>query len=520
MSLVVSITASELSVDPGGSVTGEVRVTSTAPGSRTVALRVSGPAAPWSWLFQPPDLTVAPGRDAVVEFGFRLPRAPQPPAGPLRFVLEATSDEATARVEGVVVVGTFGEVKVDLDPRIAGTRGTDRRRVTVRNEGNIGLDVRLSAASDDRKLELAVDPDTVRAEPGEEATAALTVRGRKRRPRGARPRAFVVSATPDQGMAVEVSGQLRHKAVVSATTARVLVAAAVLGLVAAVGGTVLTSDGGPDRVQVDGAAPLSTQVAAGVVDPRCVATGHIDTRVTGLTPEDIPTLPADFSFFNVAADGCTPVRWNPCEPIHYVINPANAPSTGLDDVREAFRRLSQVTGIAYVEEGMTDEAGQRREAYQPERYGPRWAPVLVQWQTSNSRSTETVAIVGGGFPTRAGDVYVTGNLFLNSGAVTNAATQAPLGGGFGDEDGVGPIGAEGVTWGRVILHELGHITGLGHVRDASQLMYPETTDQTIRPGRFGPGDANGLRLLGTEAGCLPTPPLDTPTRGQGGSGRR
>jgi hypothetical protein len=91
-------------------------------------------------------------------------------------------------------------------------------------------------------------------------------------------------------------------------------------------------------------------------------------------------------------------------------------------------------------------------------------------------------------------------------------------GGFGATEGAGRIGPEGVTWGRVILHELAHITGLGHVRDPAQLMYPETSDHTTRPARFDTGDLAGLRFLGKEAGCLTTPPLDTPTRGI--SGRR
>ena len=51
----------------------------------------------------------------------------------------------------------------------------------------------------------------------------------------------------------------------------------------------------------------------------------------------------------------------------------------------------------------------------------------------------------------------------------------------------------------VILHELGHVVGLDHVRDRSQLMYAEE-QPTVRT--FGDGDLRGLQQLGIQA-CFP-----------------
>ena len=520
MPLSASLEQQELSVDPGGYVRTEVRIANPGPAAERARLEVRGAAAEWAYAI-PPELEVPAGGEAVASFNVRVPRGPEPAAGRHRFELVVSGSGEAVTVAGTVTVTAFRELALEVEP--AGAR--DARRVTVSNRGNVATRATLSASGDEG-VEVDITPDVVTADPGEDAAASLRVRAGGRPLLGTRSRSFAVTATTDdeggEARSVTATGSLAQRPVLAGRPLAAGVVALVVLLVAAA----LVAGGGNDKGSSVTASDTTTAPSpsgsggTGEGGSGCVVDGHADPRVTGLEPDDIPTLPGDFSFFGIASDGCHPVRWNPCEPIHYVINPANATPTGVADVKEAFRRLAEVTGMEYVDDGITDETAERgREAHQPERYGERWAPILVHWQNT-TRGTADIQIVGGGFPTRAGDVYVTGNLFLNPYVVTNPQTRTTVAGGFGNDEGAGPIGPEGVTWGRVILHELAHITGLGHTRDPAQLMYPETTAHTTRPVRFERGDLAGLEHLGRKAGCLTTPPLDTPTGSARGTGQR
>ena len=185
-----------------------------------------------------------------------------------------------------------------------------------------------------------------------------------------------------------------------------------------------------------------------------------------------------------------PARWNPCAPIHFVVQTRWAPSTGRADLAAALAQLTAVSGLTFTDDGDTDEVPLRtREAYQPERYGKRWAPLLVGWvpdaQTDlglgDGVQGVTVAVALSG---KDGGSIVTGQVALDA--------DHRLPGGFGP----------GATEGEVLLHELAHAVGLGHVRDPTQVMFPQTTNSE---SQYGAGDRAGLTALGRSAGCLRTP---------------
>ena len=120
-----------------------------------------------------------------------------------------------------------------------------------------------------------------------------------------------------------------------------------------------------------------------------------------------------FAFTAMQPDGAGPVAYSPCRPIHYVVRPDGAPDGGAELVRTAVARVSAATGLQFVEDGETQESPSTdRQAYQPDVYGRRWAPVLVAWSTaaeSPELSAEVAGIAGSASVTRAGrTVYVSG----------------------------------------------------------------------------------------------------------------
>ena len=239
---------------------------------------------------------------------------------------------------------------------------------------------------------------------------------------------------------------------------------------------------------------LSLAVVAGLIGAWSAGALPAYPRMTGDGPVTSVSSPAP------AASGWGPSyidgqgrpgRWDPCQPIPYVLQAGWLPDSGRADVAEALRRVEVATGLTFVYEGDTDEMpSHHREPYQPARYGDRWAPLLIGWVPAASTD------LGVGENAQGVSVAVAvankGGPSLVSGQVVLDATHR-LFGGFG------PGGTEG----EVLLHELGHAVGLGHVLDPTQVMYPQVKNSVPE---FGAGDRRGLAAVGAAAGCHPPPP--------------
>jgi hypothetical protein len=207
-------------------------------------------------------------------------------------------------------------------------------------------------------------------------------------------------------------------------------------------------------------------------------------------PPPAPLSAGAYEFLQSQPNGGGPVAWDPCRPIRYVINPAGAPPEGDALLRDALQRTANATGLQFVDSGATTEIWSKdRESFQPDRYGDRWAPVLVTWSTEQATPDLAGYIAGFAGPTSVSDpegrsAFVSGSVVLDATDITGILAT--------------PGGAAKAR--AVIQHELGHLVGLGHVADSAQLMYSENTDE--QTGDWGTGDLAGLTQLG-RGECFP-----------------
>lgn len=206
----------------------------------------------------------------------------------------------------------------------------------------------------------------------------------------------------------------------------------------------------------------------------------------GTPPTDVdPTAPHVFSATQEGSDD--PVAWDPCRPITYVVDDRRAPDGGARLLTEALAQVSRATGLQLEDQGPADEEPTAsRPPVRPD--GEGWAPVLIAW-TDPEATPDLAGVVGGqggNVAVRRGDgprVYVTGTLLLDGPQLQQSLEV--------------DRGSDQVR--SVILHEMAHVIGLGHIDDPAELMYPEGQLGVIT---YGAGDRAGLARLG-QGPCVP-----------------
>lgn len=254
-------------------------------------------------------------------------------------------------------------------------------------------------------------------------------------------------------------------------------ATVVTGLVLATGG--LKSPGGPG---LPGTSPIIAAGSANAPKPGNEEASH---RLLPASPVPFGGEGRSVHFLGHQRASAKPVSWSPCRPIHYVVRPDNAPAGGAELIDASVRLVSAATGLSFVNDGPTREGPTAdREYYQPQRYGKRWAPVLITWATADEVPDFGIDIVGeaeaAGALTPSGDkTYVTGTLALDASRLTQMIQRG-----------------QARTATAVVLHELGHLVGLAHVNDPTQVMYPRAA---VAVTTYGQGDLAGLAELGRGA---------------------
>lgn len=215
-----------------------------------------------------------------------------------------------------------------------------------------------------------------------------------------------------------------------------------------------------------------------------------EEAATRLAPKPAPvTGPGEFEFQRTQPEQQqTPVAFDPCRPIHWVYNPAGGPADGMATVQDGFTKLAAATGLQFVYDGPTAELPERdRPSFLPARYdATRWAPVLVAWSDEVGFRDLVGHVTGATRPdivtlADGRSVYVSGVVVLDAADLSEAALT------------------DRTVVQATVLHELGHLVGLDHTTDRTQLMFSET-QPAVRT--YGAGDLQGLGIEGSQA-CFP-----------------
>lgn len=206
-----------------------------------------------------------------------------------------------------------------------------------------------------------------------------------------------------------------------------------------------------------------------------------DAQAGRVLPEVVTVVSGPHAFLASHQDG-SPVVPDPCRPLHWTMNAQGMPDGGEDLVREAVRQVSAATGLAFVEDAPTTETiVPEREAVQVGRYGDRWAPLLVA-----VTDDATMAALGGDVAAVAQPTTIEPS---GPGSARVVSGQIAIDDDFVTDSLRDPAGQAGLRM--VVLHELGHVVGLDHVDDPTQVMHGRASLFYL-----GSGDKEGLARAG------------------------
>lgn len=210
------------------------------------------------------------------------------------------------------------------------------------------------------------------------------------------------------------------------------------------------------------------------------------STTTGTTAPTSSTAPTSttatapstsYKFLGLRSDG-TPKRWDVCRAIGWRLNPANAPAGAQADVARALEIITADTGMTFTYLGTTTYIGWTSGNPAP----PDSNAVEFSWADES-----TVPQLAGGVVGLGGSWWDSTGTYFKGAITMDVVGEVP--GGFASSPGSGQI----------LLHEMGHVLGLDHVDDATQMMNPIL--KHLPSVDYQAGDRAGLAILADRSAC-------------------
>ncbi|GAB3241500.1 matrixin family metalloprotease [Kineosporia babensis] len=251
---------------------------------------------------------------------------------------------------------------------------------------------------------------------------------------------------------------------------------------------------GKDTPPLSSPLSLSDPLNLGI-GPSFGASGRASQSVSGSSRTI--SRPSSYALMKVRLNSGKTVnaRWNPCQrAITYQVNLSGLPkhkrAAMLRTIKTSFKKLSAATGMTYRYQGTT--------GFVPRQDNLSWQPAEIVVAAVNKKRTDfpmtDMSLGYGGVlwstwygSQGEGAAVMRGYVVLEAKAIQKLKT------GFGT----------GKRQSNVILHELGHASGLNHAGSRRSQMYPTLTDSS--PSGFAKGDRAGLAKVGKKSGCIKIP---------------
>ena len=281
------------------------------------------------------------------------------------------------------------------------------------------------------------------------------------------------------------AGEISPAAATPDGTAPAVAAAMAAAAVAAVTGTTAVlpaTSTTPASVAAPPVPTTTTTVVPLPARPAAPTASSLGTVGIGGDGGWSPT-PADpgYTFLYPGAGGRPAAWWSPCTPIRYAVNLSDAPTGALDDATAAVAYAARASGLRFEYVGTTslapDPAG-------PVGQLPSGIDAVIGWVTPAALGGPPKEAGAGGSwwePDGAGERITQGYALLN-GDIAKSLLRPGFDTGYSE--------------GHLLLHELGHMLGLGHTSDPAEVMYPQ--QGPLSPSAYGAGDLQGLRSLGSQ----------------------